>query len=232
MSEKKIWDYAADLVVGAHKTLNMVVSWQVFKSLEEGHSLALQHMDRTFREMFWNILLNIVLITASVFAFPRFLDPYSATLWITQVYLGSVLYGFIRFLYNFGEIFGFLKYLLKYRLDALHYWIASKIEPDVHQAYKSMAMWKKMVSILGGGPSRQQYIALQTNIILHAIFKKMMASFVMLLLYVVIFRFMIAPKLIENMTGLNLMQASLLPLSVSADYYFGTHWEAWILAFK
>jgi len=52
---------------------------------------------------------------------------------------------------------------------------------------------------------------------------------VLLLVYSLIFRMMIAPLIIENATQFNVFQAAIYPLLYAIDYFFNTNSVSWLM---
>lgn len=178
-----------------------------------------------------NMSINIALLLSAIYLSPSFLHASSAVYLICSVYLASVIYTFYTGVTHIPLIF---RFLFRYRLNLKAY-IKDQIYQEAHIRAVAVIQNRNIpVRILNRlfGRSASQIAA---SISIHAtriIFRKVI-SFVMIIVmvtisYVLIFRFIVAPTLIQDATGFNFFQAALFPIASSVDYFFDTKYIAWI----
>lgn len=212
----------------ASELFSTFVSKRVNQELNKGKREAIERVNRTLIRSSVDIAINLIILLTAIFGSRYWFTQDESTLIITGLYLASVLYGLLRFLLNAREILGFIYYLIKYRQKAFHCWVADKIAPYVHSAYDELHLVQKLVVAFGPGPSRAEYIEMQTSLIVKSTAIQAGLLVGIFLLYVGVFRFIVAPILIEDVTGLSLLQAFLWPFALAVDYYWGTHWADFV----
>ncbi|MGK5095026.1 hypothetical protein WDW89_23825 [Deltaproteobacteria bacterium TL4] len=210
------------------KAVKQMVSHRVHWELERGKRIAVQQMDKTLFRSGIDIFFNVIILLMAIFGAKYWFTKEQATLLVTLVYMGSALYGIIRILLNLGTIFSCLFFFLKYRHKAIHQWIKAKIAPEVHNAYNEMHLMGKFLIAFGMGPKQAEYIEMQSEYILKATVMRLFLWVGVLLVYVGVFRFIVAPTLIEDLTGLGLVQAFFWPFANSIDYYCGTDLSSFV----
>ena len=204
------------------------VAQRVDEELHKGKREAMERVNQALLRSCVDIVLNLVILLTAIFGSRYWFSQDQSTLIITGAYLVSALYGCLRLLLNAREIARFSIYLFRYRQKAFHRWVAFQIAPHVHAAYEELHFLQKLVVAFGPGPSRSEYIEMQTSLIVRSTAIQVGLWCAIMLLYVGVFRFTVAPMLIEDVTGLSLFQAFLWPFARSVDYCFGTHWSDWL----
>lgn len=217
-------------------SLKIFVKHSVTEGIADGISEASFKIERKMIKViistFLNIFVNVVLLVFAVYFLPLVFDKYIVIYAVCSVYLGSIIYGLYSVIENFPIM---LKYIFKYKLNLKHY-IYNEIYAEAHNKTISqiskMNIFKKGLNrIFGESPSNIAYsIASSTTSI---VIKKVTLIVIILTIsftaYVVIFRIIVAPILIDNSTQLNVFQAILYPLLYTMDYFFNTNILSWLI---
>lgn len=204
------------------------VAHRVDEELNKGKREAVERVNHALLHSCVDIIINLVILLTAIFGSRYWFSQDESTLIITGSYLVSAGYGLLRLLLNAREIIRFSIYLGRYRQKAFHRWVAFQIAPHVHAAYDELHFLQKLVVAFGPGPGRTEYIEMQTSLIVRSTAIQVGLWCAIMLLYVGVFRFTVAPMLIEDVTGLSLFQAFLWPFARSVDYCFGTQWADWV----
>ena len=210
--------------------LRSAIARRVAHSLAQGKSLATDRLDRALTSTLVEIGINVVVLLLALFSARHAGRQESAILVTTTVYMGTVVRSIFKFIVNLRDLVDFTRYILAYRAQGPHQWVAAQIAPEVHRHYDAMPVWDKVLYVVGGGPSRHQYIELQTRVILDAITRKLVSLLAIFTIYVVLFRFVAAPILMEDTTGFGALQAFLWPFAYSIDHFVGSDLSGYIRA--
>jgi hypothetical protein len=202
--------------------LREAVARRFSTSLSLGASHAMERLDQAIVHSIIEVCINVAALSLAVLAAPRWWPHKTAILLTTIVYMGTVLRGMAKVLLNLRESLSFTSHLVRYRREGPRRWVAARITPEVHVRFDRMGLMARLLNYLGGGPSRQQYIDVQAQIIVEALTKKVLYLACVFVLYVGLFRFVAAPILIEDATGFDALQAFLWPFAYSVDHFLGT----------
>jgi hypothetical protein len=217
-------------IPAAYVLLRAAVARRVTLNLAEGERLATNRLDRAFTSSLVEIGINVVLLVVAFAIAQRAEHRESAVLLATTVYMGSVLRGAFNLVVHLADLLDFVRYLLAYRRQGPHRWIAARITPEINRHFDEMRIWLRLLNALGGGPSRRQYVERQTRMILGTVRRKALYLLAIFTTYVIVFRCVAAPVLLEDATGFGPLQAFAWPLVYSVDAFFGSSLSAYVRA--
>lgn len=216
--------------------IKILVRHSVSNAIADGISEARYEVDkRTTRSLvssLVNIVVNVSSLLLAVYVSPYFFDISVIVYLVSSIYLGSILYGCYSILINAPSIF---KYIFIHKLNLEDY-VHDEIYNESRSAAQSEINNKNFIvrglnSLFGKNSSE-----IASDIAYFAtrlVFRKLIIfSFIIGLVtgaYVLIFRIIVAPVLIEESTGLGIFQAALYPIAVSIDYFFNTNIIVWIV---
>ncbi|MBF0101269.1 MAG: hypothetical protein HQK77_10215 [Desulfobacterales bacterium] len=207
-----------------------LVRHHISHAIADGVSEAKYEVDkkttRTLVSSLMNMTINIFLLIAAVYISPFFLDHFSVTFLVSSIYLSSIIYSCYSVLMNARPI---LKFIFSHKLnlkDYVHDEIYKEALTKAHIELNKRNVFVRIINSFYGKSASEiaSDIANQTTMI---VLRKVTVIAMMITTVIVvnslIFRMMVAPAIIKNVTDFNMFQAALYPIALSVDYFFYTN---------
>ncbi len=157
-----------------------------------------------FTEFCSNAIINVILLSFSVYVAPTFLDKDNVYFCVCSIYLASVLQG----LYNFFKYFPYIwRYIWRYGGN-----LEKMIDDEIS---RNMSLFEEILDYVFDTKSTK------VNAIIRIVFLFAFKQGLAMVIYLFIFRWIVQPWAVEDATGLNWYEALIYPFSMAFDYFFG-----------
>lgn len=214
----------------------LLVNDSVAEGITDGISKAKFEVERKITQAlvatFLNISINIILLVLAIYILPMLSDKDAVIYTICSVYFGSIIYGVYRVIENLPLMF---KFIFEYKLN-LEGYIYDEIYKEVRKKAGCKINNMNFISralndMFGRSASSIAYSISRstTNIVIKKVTSVAVILAIIFFVYVVVFRVMVAPVLIESTTELNVFQAALYPLLYTVDYFFNVNILSWLI---
>lgn len=214
----------------------LLVNKKVSEGISEGISEAKYEVDikitKSIFSTFFNIIINIILLIGAIYILPFFFDIEIVIYFICSVYLGSIIYGLYNAIKSIPLI---LNFVFRHKLNLKEY-ICYEIYLEAYdevcyQISNRNLFIRVLNGLFGKSESTIAYsIAYSTtNIVIKKVTSIVIILVTIFLVYVLIFRILVAPVLIEDSTQLDVFQAALYPVLYAVDYFFNTKLLSWLI---
>jgi hypothetical protein len=225
--------FAVPVVIGITK---LIVNKTVAEGISDGVSEAKYEVDRKITKSLVstliNIFINVVSLMVAIYLLPFVVDTEVVIYVVCSVYLGSILYGLYGVIVNSPLIF---KFVFQHKLNLRDY-VYNEIYSEAHiKARNEINTTNIIVRALNGvfGKSASDIASSiahsTTNIVIKKVTSIVVILSIIFLAYVLIFRVLVSPILIENSTQLNVFQAAFYPLLYAVDYFFHAKLLSWLI---
>lgn len=229
-----IWLIVPVATFAAKKYISSEISNAVHNGIERGvktaKTEALNAIYKGLYAAFSNITINVVLLLMAVYLVPLIAERDTSLFAIANVYLASIIHG----VYNaYTKIPIVYKVISKYRLDFKSY-LKDEIYDKVYSEARSAAsreiedtfiLFKPFVYIFGDSPSEIAHrIAYSTSIkaseiIYQEVLKNVVIVAVFIAVYYVLFRYVVAPFILHDATGMGVIATLIYPFVFSVKYF-------------
>jgi len=229
-----IWIVTPIATFTIKKYISSEVSNAVYNGINEGVKTAktevLNLIYKGLYEAFFNISINIILLLIAVYFIPIIAERSVSIFIIANVYLVSIIHGVYNFSTKIPIIF---KIIYKYSLNFKSY-LKDEIYDEVYRKAHYRAnreiedtfiLFKPFVYMFGDSPSNiANRVAYSTSIraseiIFHEIIKKVSIMIIFIFVYYTLFRYVVAPFLLENVVGMGVVDTILYPFIFSVEYF-------------
>jgi len=167
------------------------------------------------------VFMNILFIVGGVYFFG---GDDTSILIITTIYASSVMYGLYSFVVNAPTMF---KIIFYYKFNVVGY-VEDQIHEEVYRRARKEIDGLGFFSGIANSLFGKNALEIANDVTSSAIRKVIerigiaAVSFVVAFMaYVFVFRFYVAPVLMEDATDLTMIQAFLWPFAYSVDYFLG-----------
>jgi hypothetical protein len=181
------------------------------------------------------ISINILIFLLITYKVEAYFDYHASLMMICSVYVGSLLHSVYKIIRNFDVL---LILIRDYRLNIKRYifgQIYAKARSEAQEKFKGMGVIKRLVYRVSAGPGADTVAMRVANGAMPLIWKRVSARLFAVLMtvviYILIFRLVVAPFLIQETAHFSPIQAFLWPFAFSIDYFFHTHLSGWVLSF-
>ena len=228
------WIIAPVATFAVRKYISDEISDAVYNGIEEGvktaRTEALNAIYKGLYSAFSNISINIILLLIAIYLVPLIAKKDISIFIIANVYVGSIIHGIYT---SYTKIPILYKIVSKYKLDFKSYLkdeIYSKAYSEAyHRADKEIEdtfiLFKPFVSVFGDSPDEIAHrVAHSTSlkaseIIFHEVIKKASIIAIFIVVYYVLFRYVVAPFLIHDVTGMGIFDTLIYPFIFSIKYF-------------
>jgi len=192
------------------------------KAIYEVEKKALQFQ----REVYINIIINIVVLFFAIYILGTFTSNKELiTLVVSSVYLSSILYSLYSFVKYRRAIYNFF-IIQKCNLQKFIFVeIFNEARSEAKNEIDNLNFFKKPMNQLFGENSSavaKEIASVASKIAKKNIIFSIVNLAVIFSIYVLVFRFMVAPTMIEDSTHLSWFQSLIYPIFFSIDYFFDT----------
>ena len=164
-------------------------------------------LKKLFKEFYITAIINVAALSLFIYAGPFFFDSEEVRFLVCSVYLSSTLHA----LYNF--FFTYFPHIWQWVIYGGN--LKKMISDEVDREIGNLSLLEYIVFSFFS--SKQEAV----NIIMRAIVGFMLKQGLAMVIYIVIFRVIVAPWAVEDATGLNWYEAAIYPFLMSFDYLFG-----------
>ncbi len=182
-------------------------------------------------ELMVRIAVNVLLLLVAVYGSRLFLGRHVSVIVICSVYMASIVESIVRLLRGLPDIFLFT---IKHRFNLRSY-INARIRQEVlerlyREDVRGLFFKRLFKKVMLHSNEQIAYEVAQkaTPAIWNRVLARLLITVTSLVIYVVVFRFVVAPYLVTRFTKLTIWQALLYPLAFASDFFFGTHFEKWV----
>jgi hypothetical protein len=222
----------AGLRLAASAAVGRKVGQKVAQGIDKTASTAVDQISRTLIVNLVEISINILLFIAFIYGSGMFFDFRTSLTMICSVYVGSLIYSICKVIKNFGFI---LILGRDYRLNLKRYifeQIYHNVRSEAQQKFNGMGAIKRIVYKVSAGPGADTIALRVANgaipLIWNRVSARLLAVSITVLLYILIFRLIVAPFLIQETAHFSLLQALLWPFAFSIDFFFHTTCSSWV----
>lgn len=217
------------LLIAAIPLARSATHYLVNQAISEGVEIAKFEIDRKILALIIETLITITINVLGLIFLTKvlinFIEQEALVLWVSAFFMGSIIYMLLRLVFNLPT---FYKLLVAYKLNIKKYLedeIYTEVYAQVKSKLKTTNPVKRLVNIVFGKSSSA--IAKEiTQKALYLTLSRTLISLVLLALvigvYLLVFRLLLAPVLLEETTNLNTLQALFYPLALTSDTFFGT----------
>jgi hypothetical protein len=217
---------------GLRLAASAAVGKKVAQAVDETAATAISQISRTLIISLVEISINILLFLAILYAARSFVDFQTSLTMICSAYVGSLIYSICKAVKNFNFI---LILSRDYRLNLkrfIYEQIYQNARSEAQKTLAGMGLMKRIVYKIAAGPGADT-IALRVAtgampLIWKRISARLLAVLITMLLYILIFRVIVAPFLIRETAHFSLLQALLWPFAFSIDFFFRTSFSSWV----
>jgi hypothetical protein len=217
---------------GTRAIVSGVINKRINRGVNDSATEAVRRIYRSLMKSLFEIGINVVIFLAAVYKAREIFDYPTAVLIICSVYTGSIVHAGFKLACNLSLIINVLK---KYRLN-LKKFVFSEIYDKAHreaqQKLADMGMVSRFFYKISSGPDATTIALVIADNAAPIIWKRILTKLVMvgltIGLYIMVFRILISPFLIQQTTHFNLLQAFLWPFAYSLDYFLGTAFSSWV----
>jgi len=222
----------------AHAGLRLLASAAVGKKVNQGidksTSTAVSQISRALIVSLVEISINILLFFIVIFGSGTIFDFQTALTIICSVYVGSLIHSIYKLIKNLDFI---LVLGRDYHLNFKRY-IFSQVymtaRSEAQEKLNGMGAIKRMVYKASSGPGPDT-IAMRVAkgampLIWNRVSTRLLAVLFTVILYILIFRMIVAPFLIQETVHFSLLQAFLWPFAFSLDFFIGTSFSSWVVS--
>jgi hypothetical protein len=180
---------------------------------------------RFLTEQIVKSLMNIALLLVSVYGSGWFLNRRMSVLLICSVYMASVIEGLVRLLRALPNIYSLLVVHHGNPRSYLHARIRREVYKRLRYDDARSSLLKRLfkrVMLRSDEEISSEVAHKVVSAVWSRVVGRFMATTTALAVYIVVFRFVVAPYLITTHTKLTVWQALLYPVAFASDYFFGT----------
>jgi hypothetical protein len=217
---------------GLRLVASSAVEKKVDQSVDETVTLAVGQISRSLAASLLEISINILIFLAVIYQSGTFFDFRTSLTIICSVYVGSLMYSIYKVIKNFNFIWILGR---DYHLNLKRYifeQIYQNVRSEAQAKLDGMGRIKHMFYKAFAGPGATT-VALRVAhgampLIWQNVSAKLLAVSITAMLYILIFRMIVAPFLIQETAHFSLLQALMWPFAFSIDFFFHTSCSSWV----
>lgn len=175
------------------------------------------------RSLLSNLFFNIVVLLVAIFIIPLFFSSDMTLALVCTVYMLSLLHGIYSLLRRAPAIFISIKELIKKRFNLFEV-IRREIYSRALEETSSSNIFVKIGNFFFGKSEEDiaRDVARQASALVKKIVIRGCMAILTIVIYIAIFRLIVAPGLVKNVTGMGPFISAIYPLLMSFDYFFST----------
>jgi hypothetical protein len=211
---------------GLRLAASAAIRKKVAQGIGESTVAAISQISRTLIVSLFEISINILLFLAIIYFSGSLFDFQTSMTIICSIYVGSLAHSISKVIKNFN----FMLLLGRdYRLNLkrfIYEQIYQNVRSEAQKTLDGMGLIKRIAYKVSAGPGADT-IALRVArgampLIWKRVSARLLAILITMLLYILIFRMIVAPFLIRETAHFSLLQALLWPFAFSIDFFFHT----------
>jgi hypothetical protein len=214
--------------------MSAAVDQKVNQGIAETASVAVHQISRILIVHIAEISLNILIFLAIIFLAGSSFNYHTSVMLICSVYVGSLMHSTFKIIRNYDLI---LKITRHHHLNLKRFifeQIYDNARLEAQEKFRRMGMLRRIFYKASAGPGADTIALRVANGAIALIWKRMLTRLFAILitvsLYILIFRMIVSPFLIQQATHFSLLQAFLWPFAFSIDYFFNTDFAIWVLS--
>ena len=217
---------------GLRLVASAAVGQKVNQGIDESTTTAVSQISRALIVNLVEVSINILLFLGVIYGSGTVFDFRISLTIICSVYVGSLMHSIYKFVKNldFLWILGrdYHLNLKRYIFSQIYMNARSKAQVKLN----GMGAIKRMVYKATAGPGPDT-IAMRVAkgalpLIWNRVSTRLLAVLFTVVLYILIFRIIVAPFLIQETVHFSLFQAFLWPFAYSIDFFFHTNFSSWV----
>jgi hypothetical protein len=233
------WNFMQPIILlpivfaGTRALVSRMVNQRIDRGIAETTTEAVQRISRSLLKSLLEMGLNVVIFLAVIYKAGDFFDHQTAVLLICSVYAGSIIHAVWKLSANLSLIITLVK---KYRLNLKKFVYAEIYEKahfEAQQKLAEMGMVGRFFYKVSSGPDATTIALAVAGRAAPIIWRRILTKGVMVGLtigmYIMVFRVLISPFLIQQTTRFNLLQAFLWPFAYSVDFFLGADLSRWVM---
>lgn len=200
------------------------VSEAISEGVKETKSEVLHTLHIYQTESIIKIFFNVILFLIATLLIPKLFNKDISILIICSVYMVSIIEGTIS---AFKRIPILLEIIFVYKLNIISYIYDETYNRVLYETRRELSELNFLSKLVNNlfGENEYEYARRIATTSMQTIHTKIINIIIKLtiifLAYILIFRFLIAPFLMENVTGLSMLKSAIYPIFYSIDYFFG-----------
>ncbi|CAB1083986.1 hypothetical protein D1AOALGA4SA_11520 [Olavius algarvensis Delta 1 endosymbiont] len=217
---------------GLRLVASSAVGKKVNQGIDESTTTAVSQISRALFVNLVEISINILLFFGVIYGSGTVFDFRTSLTIICSVYVGSLMHSIYKFVRNLNFIWVLIRdyhlNLKRYIFSQIYMNARSKAQEKLY----GMGSIKRMVYKASKGPGPDT-IAMRVAkgalpLIWNRVSTRLLAVLFTAFLYILIFRMVVAPFLIQETVHFSLFQAFLWPFAYSVDFFFHTNFSNWV----
>lgn len=205
------------------------VAWQkgLDRKISEGAVCARDGVAKLFsmaiRSLLSNIVFNTTILLVAILILPLFFSREVTLVSVCTVYMLSLSHGIYSLLRRIPVVCMLIKELIKERFN-----LYEVIHKEIYSRALKEASSSNIFVRIGNfffGKSEEDIahdVARQTSALVKNIVIRGCMAIVTIVIYIAIFRLLVAPALVKDVTGMGPFLSAIYPLLMSFDYFFST----------
>lgn len=200
------------------------VSDAIAEGVKETKSEVLHTLHIYQTESIIKIFFNVIVFLIATLLIPKICNKDISIFIICSIYMASITEGAIS---AFKRIPILFKIVFVYRLNIISYIHDETYNRVLHETRRELSklnLFSKLMNNLFG-ENEYEYAKRIVKASINGIYKKVINIIgrvvIVFIAYICIFRFLIAPFLMENVTGLSMIKSAVYPIFYSLDYFLG-----------
>ena len=208
------------IVVGTWCASRFLVNRKICDAL----SGAADELEAQLRRYTLNLLLNVISNTAilsiAIFVLPMYFHRETTVSLVCTTYMLSILHGIYSTLLIVPDIWNWTKRFVRHRCNLLEA-IEEEIRHQVREEFQSKGLLSRaFISLFG---SSQEDVAERARQLVLGIVVRGLSAIAIILVYIAIFRLIVAPTFVDDVTEMGPVISAIYPLLMSVDYFFPTN---------
>jgi hypothetical protein len=217
---------------GTRAIVSEIINRRIDRGIAETTTEAVRRIYRSLLKSLFEMGINVAIFLTAVYKAGEFFNYQTTVLIICSVYAGSVIHAVWKLTGNLSLIITLLK---KHRLNLkkfVYSEIYEKAYLEASQKLAGMGMVGRFFYKLSSGPDATTIALAIAGGAAPVIWRRILSKLVMVGLtigiYVMVFRILVSPFLIQQTSHFNLMQAFLWPFAYSLDFFLETEISRWV----
>jgi hypothetical protein len=219
---------------GSRAIVSGIINRRIDHGIAETTTEAVRRIYRSLLKSLFEMGINVAIFLTAVYKARDFFDYQTAVLIICSVYAGSIIHAVLKLIGNLSLIISLLK---RYRLNLkklVYSEIYEKAYYEAQQKLAELGVVGRFFYKLSSGPDATTIALAIAGSAAPIIWRRIVTKLVMVGLtigvYIMVFRILVSPFLIQQATHFNLLQAFLWPFAYSVDFFLGTEFSRGVMS--
>lgn len=212
-------------IFAVKKVVKGQVSDAIANGIKEARGQILHTMLIYQTESIVKLFFNVILFLIATLLIPKIFSKELAIMVVCSVYLVSIIEASIS---TIRKLPTFLQIAFEYKFNLssfIYNQTYEKVLDEVYRETRNLSPLKKTMNYFFGDDERviaRRITSGAVSSIYTRVINIIIRIVLMFFAYLLIFRVLIAPFLMENATGLSIFKSAIYPIFYTLDYFFGT----------